>query len=81
MTPEQMRAAIASVYSSKSWQTKVARMGDTQVFAIYQDFLRTGKFDRKPGKKAPLRPSKKEKHQERQFKAYSGIQLSLFDEV
>lgn len=80
-TDAQMREAIAAVYSGRKWKLRVARMDETQVFAVYQDFLRKGKFDKKPNQSPSVRPSRKEKHEERQFKAYTGIQLSFFDEM
>lgn len=81
MTPNQMREAVAAVYAGRKWKAKVAKMDDQQVFAVYQDFSRRGKFDKKAKQKAPVRPSRKDKHEERQFKQYTGIQLSLFDEL
>ena len=45
MTTNEKRAAIARVYSSESWQQKVANMSDNQVIAIYQKFLADGKFE------------------------------------
>lgn len=81
MTENQMREAIAAMYSGRKWKTKVARMDEQQVFAVYQDFLRRGKFDKKPNQRPSVRPSRKEKHEERQFKQYTGIQLSFFDEL
>lgn len=45
MTTNEKRAAIARVYSSESWQEKVAKMSDNQVIAIYQKFLADGKFE------------------------------------
>lgn len=80
MTEAQMREKIASVYSGRKWKLKVARMDEYQVLAIYQDFSRRGMFNRKPAKSPSVRPSKKDKHEEKQFRQYSGIQLSLFDE-
>ena len=46
MTTNEKRAAIARVYSSESWQEKVAKMSDNQVIAIYRKFLADGKFDK-----------------------------------
>jgi len=40
MSVADMRAAIANVYPGKSWKSKVARMADQQVMAIYFSFLR-----------------------------------------
>lgn len=48
MTTNEKRAAIARVYSTESWQQKVAKMSDAQVVAIYQKFLADGKFDCEP---------------------------------
>ena len=45
MTTNEKRAAIIRVYSSESWQQKVAKMSDAQVVAIYRKFLADGKFD------------------------------------
>jgi hypothetical protein len=70
MTDAQMRALVASLYSGRKWKDKVARMDSQQVFAIYQDALRRGRFDKKPAANPPA---------ERKFEPYSGVQLSLFD--
>lgn len=35
MTPEQKRAFVAEMYPSLRWKKKVAKMSDSQVFAIY----------------------------------------------
>lgn len=51
MTNDQMRYAISRVYSSDSWQRKVEKMSDAQVFAIYQKFSADGKFDFEPVRK------------------------------
>ena len=81
MTEAQMREAVASVYSGRKWKLKVARMDEYQLFAVYQSCLRRGKFDKQPNQSPSVRPSKKDKHEEKQFKQYSGIQLSLFDDL
>ena len=86
MTVNQMREAIASVYSGRKWKVKVAHMDDGQVLAIYQDFMRKGKFDVERGHKAPVRPKKKEKYkntypERTPYETYSGKQISIFDEA
>lgn len=48
MTVEQMRRAISEVYSGWGWKTKVARMYDDQVIAVYYNFQERGMFDKKP---------------------------------
>ena len=35
MTMEQMRAAVAALYTGPKWKEKVARMPDGQILAIY----------------------------------------------
>jgi hypothetical protein len=47
MSVEQMRSAISSAYKSSSWQSKVSKMSDNQVIAIYYKFLNTNKFAKK----------------------------------
>ena len=44
MNINQMRQAIASVYSGKGWKTKVAKMPEDQVHAVYLRFKREGKI-------------------------------------
>lgn len=46
MTVEQMRDKISEVYSGWGWKTKVARMYDDQVIAVYHNFLERGMFDK-----------------------------------
>lgn len=57
MTTNEKRAAIARVYSSESWQEKVAKMSDNQVIAIYQKFLADGKFDKEPIPRELFKPN------------------------
>lgn len=45
MSTEQMRAAIAEVYSGPRWKRKVANMFDDQVVAVYYKFQREGRFN------------------------------------
>lgn len=76
MPVEQMRAAILAVYPGKKWQKKVSKMYDDQVIAIYNSFLRTGKFDQK---EEPRKPTKKPDRKESpKFEAWTGEQISLF---
>ena len=35
MSMDQMRAAVAALYSGKGWKEKVARMPEGQILAIY----------------------------------------------
>lgn len=80
MTVNQMRDAISKVYSGRKWKVKVARMDDGQVLAIYQDFMRKGKFDICHNQNAPLRPNKNDKPRQKvSYEAYSGEQIGLFD--
>jgi len=39
MSVEQMRDAIIKVYPNDTWETKVRRMTDRQIIAIYHRFL------------------------------------------
>lgn len=41
---EQKRQAIAAVYRSFSWATKVKAMTDNQVIAVYLRFKQSGKI-------------------------------------
>lgn len=75
MTTLQMRNLIAGVYNSKSWKDKVAKMSDGQVFAIYNDFLAKGKFN-KP-RSAARKPAVKETPKQCGYTT----QLSFFDEI
>lgn len=42
---ETMRGVIRLAYSGLSWKTKVDRMSDDQVCAVYHRFSCTGKLD------------------------------------
>lgn len=65
MTIEQMRNAIAEVYSGWAWKTAVARMHDDQVIAVYHSFQERDMFNK---------PSAVRTHDGRRVK-----QLSIFD--
>lgn len=78
MTVNQMREAISQVYSGRKWKARVAHMDDGQVLAIYQDFMRKGKFDICRNHKAPLRPKKEKPQREiTHYEAYSGKQITI----
>lgn len=79
LTINQMRGLISEVYSGKKWAAKVAHMDDGQVIAIYNDFLKKGKFEKKPGKR-PLRPKKEKPVTTTDYTKYSSRQISIFDE-
>lgn len=81
MTINQMREAVAQAYSGRKWKTKVARMDDGQILAIYQDFQRKGKFDICHNQKPPLRPEKEKPREINHYEAYSGKQISIFDQM
>ena len=74
MSVEEMRVAIAKVYSGKAWKERVRKMPDYQVTAIYFSFLENGRFDGKNKKPKPTEPQE----EVRQFKPWIGVQLSLF---
>lgn len=40
----QMRARIKSVYPSKRWRSRVDKMQDEQVIAVYFNMLKEGKI-------------------------------------
>lgn len=46
-TIEYMRAKIAQCYDGIAWKDKCRRMRDNQVYAVYMNFQRTGKFDKR----------------------------------
>lgn len=48
MGVSEMRRAISRVYASKSWKEKVRDMPDYQVIAIYYDFSKRDKLNKKP---------------------------------
>ena len=79
MSVEQMRDAIADVYTGWAWKDKVARMPDDQVMAIYFKFQSSGILD---GSKV-LKPNGEEKKEAKCvnpfFQKQVGEQLSLFD--
>lgn len=81
MTVNQMREAISKVYSGRKWKARVAHMDDGQVLAIYQDFMRKGKFDICRNQKPPIRPKKEKPKQITHYEAYSGEQISIFDQL
>lgn len=45
-TVAEMRVAVSKVYPGKAWKTKVAKMPDAQITAIYFNFLKDGRFDK-----------------------------------
>lgn len=47
MTPELMRKEIKKVYNNEKWSSKVDRMLDNQVMAIYFRMLKDGEFEKK----------------------------------
>lgn len=69
MSVDQMREAIAKVYDNPTWEYKVRRMADNQVIAIYKNFQRTGRFDKK--KATTLRKGRNHNYR----------QMSIFDYV
>lgn len=54
MTPELMRKEIKKVYNNKKWSSKVDRMLDNQVMAIYFRMLKDGKFEKKESEKPQI---------------------------
>lgn len=52
MGVEQMRDAIADVYSGWKWKDRVARMPEDQVMAVYFKFQSRGMFEVKAKKEA-----------------------------
>ena len=46
MTVEQMREAISDLYPGWSWKTRVSRMYDEQVIAVYRTCQERGQFDK-----------------------------------
>lgn len=44
MSIEQMRAILGRVYISQFWKSKVSKMSDNQVYAVYMRFLESGKL-------------------------------------
>lgn len=44
MSIPDMRSALRAVYPGPSWQTKVDRMPDNQVIAVYYSFQHRGKI-------------------------------------
>lgn len=79
LTINQMRNMVAGVYMGKKWAVKVAHMDDGQVIAIYNDFLKKGKFEKKRGKR-PLRSGKEKPVMTTDYTKYSGKQITIFDE-
>ena len=75
MTIDQMRAAIVDVYPGRKWERKVEKMHDDQVVAVYNNLLRSGKFDKKETK----RDAKRAKPNIRSD-GYRAKQISMFDE-
>lgn len=80
MTVNQMREAIAGVYRGQKWKTRVARMDDGQVIAVFSDFMARGHFDRPKNQKAPLRPKRVKPREGAHYEQYYGKQMSIFDE-
>lgn len=44
MDIREMRRRISEVYDGLGWKKKVANMPDMQVYAIYKEFEKSGKF-------------------------------------
>lgn len=65
MKIETMRSEISKVYSGTGWAKKVKRMPDSQVLAIYYNFLKNDRFKKK--KEKPKSSGKEH------------VQLCLFD--
>jgi len=79
MPIDQMRAAIAEVYSGNKWKRKVEKMYDDQVIAVYNSFLRSGKFDQKEPPRKKKDNQKGTRKQGPFFDAFGeGEQLSFF---
>lgn len=53
MTIDQMRNALAQVYSGPTWRLRVSGMDDRQVIAIYKSMEREGRLEKKKLKKEP----------------------------
>ena len=64
MKVEEMRNAIARVYSGPAWLFRVKSMDERQVIAIYRDMLKRGVF---------------EKHEKAQKMKEEGIQMTIWD--
>lgn len=45
MKTDEMRQRLAKVYQSQKWRDRVARMSQSQVFAVYTKFKLEGKVD------------------------------------
>lgn len=50
MTIEMMRSMVSDAYPAESWKNRVKNMKDNQVAAVYFNFLRSGRFEKKPEK-------------------------------
>lgn len=53
MSVEQMRGEIALVYSGDKWKSRVARMSENQVMAVYYRLSQTGKLEEALSGKTP----------------------------
>lgn len=47
MTVIQMQEAILKAYPGNAWKKKVEKMKAGQIMAVYQNFLHSGKLDKK----------------------------------
>lgn len=45
MSVEQMRGEIALAYAGDKWKTRVSRMSENQVIAVYHRLSQTGKLE------------------------------------
>lgn len=77
MSPLQMRAAVAGVYSGRKWKRKVDHMTDNQVTAIYLDFLKKGKFEKNVCRSKP-KCTEAATDEGLIFQPLTGEQLKLF---
>lgn len=51
MTVDQMRNALAQIYSGPMWRLRVGGMSNRQVVAIYKSMEREGRLEKKKPKK------------------------------
>lgn len=78
MSVDQMRAAIAEVYSGNKWKRKVDKMHNDQVIAVYNNFLKSGKFEQREPEKREKKKTRDSRKEGPYFESWSGEQISLF---
>ena len=78
MSINQMRAAIAEVYTGNKWKRKVEKMHDDQIIAVYYKFLKNGKFEQHEPEIRDKKKMREPRKEVPSFDSWHGEQLTIF---